>query len=142
MLRVAVRLQHVEVLAHRDVAQRRRLTHEPAVLGVRRQQPVEKLVAQPEPEELGGDRRRACRSQLLSRRVVNQYQVAHARFFGSFGHDLPAWREYGSDRFDMPSRVHLLMQNAKRRHSLDGNTVVDDVLLNGVGAEVRSDLVS
>jgi hypothetical protein len=45
MLPVAVRLQHVEVLAHRDVAQRRRLPHEPAILGVRRQQSVEKPVA-------------------------------------------------------------------------------------------------
>jgi hypothetical protein len=38
-------------------------------------------------------------------------------------------KEYGSDLFDMPSRVHLPMQNAKHRHSLDRGTVVDDVLL-------------
>jgi hypothetical protein len=142
MLRVAEGLQHVEVLPHRDVAQRRRLTHEPAVLRVRRQQSVEKLIAQPQTEELGSDRRRARRSQLLARRLANRLQVAHARYSGSFGSDLPERKESDSDLLDMPSRIHFPVQNAKHCHCLDLDTVVDDVLLNGVGAEVRRDLVS
>jgi hypothetical protein len=85
------------------------------VLGVRRQQPVEKLVAQPETKELGSDRRRARRLQLLSRRLVNRHQVAHSRFFGSSGHDHPERKESDSDFLNMPGRVHLPMQNAKHR---------------------------
>jgi hypothetical protein len=51
-------------------------------------------------------------------------------------------KECGSALLDMPGRVHLPVQNAKHRHSLGRDAVIDDVLLNAVGAEARSDFVS
>jgi hypothetical protein len=42
----------------------------------------------------------------------------------------------------MPSRIHFPVQNTKHCHSLDRDTLVDDVLLKVMGAEIGRDLVS
>jgi len=49
---------------------------------------------------------------------------------------------YESDLRDTLSRVHLPVQNAKHDHSVGRDTVIDDMVLDAIGAEARGNLVS